>query len=149
MVTRRKGATDYMLVSEIMPILSRICCLLVLSLRVVGIYYTDTQARIAQLQANNAELKLANETNLQTIDNMEQQAQINAELNEELAERLEESEESRNRLIEVFGKHDLTRLALKKPGLIETRVNNGTKKAFDDIESVSGAATNDGVQSSQ
>ena len=112
-------------------------------------YYTDTQKRIAQLQANNAELKLANETNLQTIDNMEQQAQINAQLNEELAERLEESEESRNRLIEVFGKHDLTRLALKKPGLIETRVNNGTKKAFDDIESVSGAATNDGVQSPQ
>ena len=112
-------------------------------------YYTDTQKRIAQLQANNAELKLANETNLQTIDNMEQQALINAQLNEELAERLEESEESRNRLIEVFGKHDLTRLALKKPGLIETRVNNGTKKAFDDIESVSGAATNDGVQSPQ
>ena len=112
-------------------------------------YYTDTQARIAQLQTNNAELKLANETNLQTIDNMEQQAQINAQLNEELAERLEESEESRNRLIEVFGKHDLTRLALKKPGLIETRVNNGTKKAFDDIESVSGATTNDGMQSPQ
>ena len=112
-------------------------------------YYTDTQARIAQLHANNAELKLANETNMATIEGMEQQAEINAELNEELQERLEESEESRNRLIEVFGKHDLTRLALKKPGLIETRVNNGTKKAFDGIESVSGAATNDGVQSPQ
>jgi Tfp pilus assembly protein PilO len=112
-------------------------------------YYTDTQARIAQLQANNAELKLANAQNLATIDSMENQAEINAELNEELQERLEESEESRNRLIEVFGKHDLTRLALKKPGLIETRVNNGTKKAFDAIESVSGAPTNDGVQSPQ
>ena len=112
-------------------------------------YYTDTQSRIAQLQANNAELKLANETNLATIDSMEQQAEINAELSEELQERLEESEESRNRLINIFGSHDLTRLALKKPGLIETRVNNGTKKAFDSIESVSGAATDDGVQSPQ
>ena len=112
-------------------------------------YYTDTQARIAQLQSNNAELKLANAQNLATINSMENQAEINAELNEELQERLEESEESRNRLIEVFGKHDLTRLALKKPGLIETRVNNGTKKAFDAIESVSGAPTNDGVQSPQ
>ena len=102
-------------------------------------YYTDTQARISQLQENNAQLKIAVETNEKTIEGMEQQAEINAELSEELQERLEESEESRNRLINVFGSHDLTRLALKKPGLIETRVNNGTKKAFDGIETVSGA----------
>ena len=102
-------------------------------------YYTDTQARISQLQENNAQLKVAVETNEATIDSMNQQALISAELSQELSEKLQVSEASRNRLIEVFGKHDLTRLALRKPGLIESRVNNGTKKAFDGIESVSGS----------
>ena len=108
-------------------------------------YYTDTQARISQLQENNAQLKVAVETNEATIDSMNQQALISAELSQELSEKLQVSEASRNRLIEVFGKHDLTRLALRKPGLIESRVNNGTKKAFDGIESVSGTPTDDGM----
>ena len=102
-------------------------------------YYTDTQARISQLQKNNAALVVAVETNEATIDNMSKQALISAELSQQLAEKLQTSEASRNRLIEVFGKHDLTRLALRKPGLIESRINNGTKKAFDGIETVSGA----------
>ena len=108
-------------------------------------YYTDTQARISQLQENNAQLKIAVETNEATIDSMNQQALISAELSQQLSEKLQVSEASRNRLIEVFGKHDLTRLALRKPGLIESRVNNGTKKAFDGIESVSGTPTDDGM----
>ena len=112
-------------------------------------YYTDTQQRIATLRDNNAQLKVAVEDNLRTIDTLQETAARNQQLSDELQERLNESEESRNRLIEVFGKHDLTRLALRKPGLIETRINNGTKKAFDGIESISGAPTDDGVQSPQ
>jgi len=121
-----------------MPIV--LILLLVSSIATGGwFYYTDTQARLAQLRDNNAQLKVVAEDNKRTIDTMKETAERNAELAEELEEKLEESEASRTRLIEVFGKHDLTRLALKKPGLIETRVNNGTKKAFDGIESVSGA----------
>ena len=112
-------------------------------------YYTDTQERIAQLRENNAQLQIAVEDNENTIATMQATAQLNQKLSDELTDRLNKSEEGRNRLINLFGKHDLTRLALRKPGLIETRVNNGTKKAFDGIESVSGATTNDGVQSPQ
>jgi len=112
-------------------------------------YYTDTQSTIATLRENNAQLKIAVETQEKALEVMEEQAEITAELSQELAEKLQASESSRNRLIEVFGKHDLTRLALRKPGLIETRINNGTKKAFDGIESVSGAPSDDGVQSPQ
>ena len=108
-------------------------------------YYTDTQARIEQLRENNAQLKIAVEDNQNTIDALNAAAEKNQRLSDELQERLNKSEEGRNRLITLFGKHDLTRLALKKPGLIETRVNDGTKKAFDCIESVSGAPTDDGM----
>ena len=108
-------------------------------------YYTDTQERMAQLRENNAQLQIAVEDNENTIATLQATAQLNQKLSDELTERLNKSEEGRNRLINLFGKHDLTRLALKKPGLIETRVNNGTKKAFDGIESVSGASTDDGM----
>ena len=101
-------------------------------------YYTDTQNTIRQLEANNATLKIAVEDNQRTIDTMRENAEKTAELTAKLEADLEKSEARRNKLIEVFGNHDLTRLALKKPGLIEKRVNNGTKKAFDGIETISG-----------
>ena len=131
-----------------MPIL--LVLLLVSSIACGGwFYYTDTQARLAQLRDNNAQLKVAVEENERTIEAMTAQSEQNQRLSDELQEKLNKSEEGRNRLITLFGKHDLTRLAMKKPGLIETRVNNGTKKAFDGIESISGAATDNGVQSPQ
>jgi predicted ribosome quality control (RQC) complex YloA/Tae2 family protein len=131
-----------------MPIL--LILLLVSSIAGGGwFYYTDTQTRLAQLRDNNAQLKISAEENERTIEAMVTQAEQNQRLADELQEKLNKSEEGRNRLITLFGKHDLTRLAMKKPGLIETRVNNGTKKAFDGIESISSTSTDDGVQPPQ
>ena len=101
-------------------------------------YYTDTQNTIAQLRTNNAQLKIVAEDNERTINAMKEDAETNAELAAELTQELQESEKRRNDLINVFSRHDLTNLALKKPGLIEKRLNNGTEKAFDDIESITG-----------
>ena len=36
--------------------------------------------------------------------------------------------------LSIFKRHDLTKLARVKPGLIEPRINNGTKKVFESIE---------------
>ena len=35
-----------------------------------------------------------------------------------------------------FARHDLNNLALMKPGLIERRVNAGSKKVFDELMSI-------------
>ena len=101
-------------------------------------YYTDTQETIAQLRTNNAQLKIVAEDNERTINAMKEDAETNAELAAELTLELQESEKRRNDLINIFSRHDLTNLAMKKPGLIEKRLNNGTEKAFDDIESITG-----------
>ena len=101
-------------------------------------YYTDTQNTIAQLRTNNAQLKIVAEDNERTINAMKEDAETNAELAAELTLELQESEKRRNDLINIFSRHDLTNLALKKPGLIQKRLNNGTEKAFDDIESITG-----------
>ena len=39
-----------------------------------------------------------------------------------------------NRYLDIFKRHDLTKLAAAKPGLLEPRVNKGTKNVFDSIE---------------
>ena len=39
-----------------------------------------------------------------------------------------------NRYLDIFKRHELSKLAAAKPGLIEKRVNNGTKEVFDSIE---------------
>ena len=39
-----------------------------------------------------------------------------------------------NRYLDIFKRHNLSKLAAAKPGLIEKRENNGTKEVFDSIE---------------
>lgn len=98
-------------------------------------YYKDTQARISQLTSNNATLKAANEANQATITQLEATAELQAALTQDLQKNLQEAEEYQDKLIGQLRKHDLTKLSLKKPGLIEARINNGTKELFDSIES--------------
>lgn len=98
-------------------------------------YYKDTQARISQLTANNATLKAANETNQATITELQATAVLQAALTQDLQKNLQKAEQYQDKLIGQLRKHDLTKLSLKKPGLIETRINDGTKKIFDSIES--------------
>jgi hypothetical protein len=38
------------------------------------------------------------------------------------------------RYLDIFKRHNLTKLAAAKPGLIEPRINKGTKNVFDSIE---------------
>ena len=40
----------------------------------------------------------------------------------------------RDRYLDIFRRHDLSKLAAAKPGLIEPRVNNATKEVFDSLE---------------
>jgi hypothetical protein len=51
--------------------------------------------------------------------------------------RVSQAEDYQNDLLRKLQRHDLTRLTLAKPGLIETRVNNATKQVFEDLESLS------------
>ena len=57
----------------------------------------------------------------------------------EIQKRNNEIEQEMTRYLDIFRRHNLTKLAIAKPNLIEKRVNNGTKKVFDSIEEVSRA----------
>ena len=53
----------------------------------------------------------------------------------ELKSYLQDAEAVTDNLRKILNDHDLTRLVLAKPGLIETRINNATQELFDSIES--------------
>jgi hypothetical protein len=101
-------------------------------------YYKDTQARIAVLTENSAKLEQATNTQKQTIDTLVEDATKYRELNKELNTNLEAANDYKNTLIDKLRKHDLAKLSLKKPGLVERRINNGTKKLFDSLEELTG-----------
>jgi hypothetical protein len=52
----------------------------------------------------------------------------------ELTERANTLTAERDEYVSIFKRHDLTKLARVKPGLIEPRINNGTEKVFRSIE---------------
>ena len=76
-------------------------------------YYKDTQSRIQTLTENNVK--------------------------KQLQEKLNKANEYRDTLIDKLRKHDLAKLSMKKPGLVEKRINNGTKKLFRSLENLTGA----------
>ena len=99
-------------------------------------YYQDTQQRIATLQTNNAKLETVSKQNELTVKSLQANQEKFATLNKDLQMKLNEAEEYGDDLRKKLHKHNLTRLSIKKPGLIEKRINDGTKKLFDNIESL-------------
>ena len=102
-------------------------------------YYKDTQARIATLTENSAKLEQATNTQKQTIDTLVEDAAKFRELNKELNIKLDAANDYKNTLIDKLRKHNLAKLSLKKPGLVEKKINYGTKKLFESLEKLSGA----------
>ena len=102
-------------------------------------YYKDTQARIAILTENSAKLEQAANTQKETIDTLVADAKKFRELNKELNIKLDAANDYKNTLIDKLRKHNLAKLSLQKPGLVEKKINRGTKRLFESFEKLSGA----------
>ena len=99
------------------------------------------ETTIAQLEKNNVVLKensMRLETALKTETASREQAENNLKVQLEavgkLTEANNEMQAEMDDYLSIFKRHDLTKLARVKPGLIEPRINNGTKKVFEQIE---------------
>jgi len=108
-------------------------------------YYKDTQARIAILTENSAKLEQATNTQKQTIDTLVEDAEKFRELNKDLNIKLEAANEYKNKLIGKLRKHDLAKLSMQKPGLVEKKINNGTKKLFKSLEELTSITSDSGT----
>ena len=104
--------------------------------------YRDMQQRIATLRENNAKLETVAKANAEALEEVTAFANQMEASNLELQANLQKAEAYKDDLLSKFQKHNLTKLSLKKPGLIEGRINNATKKVFDDIESLTAINNN-------
>jgi len=100
-----------------------------------GGYWWMAERRIERLTENNVSLTIAATTNQDTIEKMDLDNRAFQLANDELKVKLQASELYGEQLSEKLRTHDLTMLTLRKPGLIETRVNNATQELFEDFES--------------
>ena len=102
------------------------------------------ETAIAQLEKNNVVLK-ENSTRLETALETETASRELAEKNlkvqleavSKLTEKNGEMQAEMDDYLSIFKRHDLTKLAKAKPGLIQPRINKGTKEVFDAIEDAS------------
>ena len=105
---------------------------------------SQKDAVIARLEANAVTLK-ENAMRLETAFEREQAARERSEQNlqsqlkavGDLTEKNNAMQQEMDGYLSIFKRHDMTRLARAKPGLIEPRINNGTKAVFRSIEEAS------------
>ena len=105
-----------------------------------GFYvYQDKQKRIATLQQNNAKLEVVAKENEQVVRTMRVETARLNDLNKSLQGKLSRAEESRERLLTRLQEINLKKESMVNPVEIEKRINDGTDKMFDDLESITSA----------
>ena len=87
-----------------------------------------------KLLGNVKTLEVAVEVQEQTINQLQSDFALQGQSILELQSKNQEIEKEMNQYLDIFKRHNLTKLAAAKPGLIETRVNSATKEVFDGIE---------------
>ena len=112
-------------------------------------YYKDTQSRIQTLTENSARLEAVTKEQDNTINVLVKDQQKFEELNIELQSKLDKANEYKDVLIGKLRKHDLAKLSMQKPGLIEKRINNGTHKLFKSLEELTVIESPDSNTSTQ
>jgi len=116
--------------------ISKVLIGIILGGGIIGyLYYTNTQAELIELREYNMAMELQVKTQNETIDKMSKQYEQQAKALGELTSKNAEIEKEMTRYLDIFRRHNLSKLAAAKPGLIEPRVNNATKEVFDSLES--------------
>lgn len=86
------------------------------------------------LVAEKAALDVAYQEQIETINSLQMNFRLQTEALTNMQERNNEIMEDMNRYLDIFRRHNLTKLSAAKPGLIEPRINAATKEVFDGIE---------------
>ena len=92
--------------------------------------YSENQT----LKANNIKLEYAVEEQKQTINTIKEQYEKQGAALMNMTRENALIEQEKAEYLEIFSRHNLDVLALKKPGLIEIRMNNASEEVMEGIE---------------
>ena len=98
----------------------------------IGSYFLYNQYET--VKAENVALTFAVEEQKKTIEVIKENFERQGKALNNLTARNAEIEGEMTRYLDIFKRHNLNKLAIAKPGLIEKRVNDGTAKIFITIE---------------
>jgi|TARA_R110000772_G_scaffold17779_10_gene49475 hypothetical protein len=101
----------------------------------LGSYYLYQQNQV--LTANNMALEGAVATQEAAISNMQNDFALQTQQLGALQQKSQQTQLEMNRYLDIFKRHNLTKLAAAKPGLLEPKINKGTKNVFESIEEIS------------
>ena len=86
------------------------------------------------LKANNVKLEYAVEEQKQTIATIKESYEKQGEALMNMTRENALIEQEKAEYLQIFSRHNLDILALKKPGLIENRMNDASEKVMEGIE---------------
>ena len=87
-----------------------------------------------RLVGNIKSLEVAAQLQEETISSLQNDFTLQTNDLNDLQQKNNEIQLEMNRYLDIFKRHNLSKLAAAKPGLIEPRVNKATKEVFDGIE---------------
>ena len=97
---------------------------------IMGILYWQNQ----RLSSLNQAYELRNQEQIAAIETLQSDFKMQTEGLLDLQAKNQEIEPEMNRYLDIFKRHNLSKLAAAKPGLIQNRVNDATKEVFNSIE---------------
>ena len=106
----------------------------------IGSYFLWSQ--VQHLTELNKAFEVRNAEQIATIAAQQEQFVKQTTALNNLSKKNQEIEADMNRYLDIFRRHNLTKLAAAKPGLIEPRMNTATKEVFDGIENDSNLISN-------
>ena len=92
--------------------------------------YSENQT----LTYNNMQLEIAIEQQEEAIATIKESYENQGKALNQLASRNAQIEQEMNGYLDIFRRHNLNKLAIAKPGMIETRANDQTSEVFRSIE---------------
>jgi uncharacterized protein HemX len=95
---------------------------------------SELNTQIVTYKSNEEKLKLAVQQSQEALVAIEKNMVKQQEQLGRLSTANAELTAERDRYLSIFKKHNLTKLALRKPGLIEKRINKGTNDVFRTVE---------------
>ena len=92
--------------------------------------YSENQT----LTYNNMQLEIAITQQEEAMDAIKESYEKQGDSLNAMINKNAQIEAEKARYMDIFKRHDLNKLAIAKPVLLETKVNRGTKNVFDTIE---------------
>ena len=86
------------------------------------------------LKENNSKLEIAIAQQEEAIKVIKESYEKQGKALNQMASKNAQIEQEMNGYLDIFRRHNLNKLAIAKPGLIETRANDATKAVFESIE---------------